>query len=156
MTKHRYSDEQLKDAVANSISIRQVLLLLNIAAAGGNYFTMKKKIRQLSIDTSHFKGQGHSKGKYFGPKRPTEDYLSNQFPTHSNSLRKRLIKEGYFKSCCSKCNLDKWMDLPIPLELHHIDGNHQNNQLDNLTLLCPNCHSQTENHRGKNKRLCKT
>jgi len=52
---------------------------------------------------------------------------------------------------CSVCNLSEWMGKVIPIELDHIDGNHENNSLDNLRLLCPNCHAQTETYKGKNK-----
>jgi 5-methylcytosine-specific restriction endonuclease McrA len=84
--------------------------------------------------------------------RPIEDYLSNKYPIQSDRLRRRLINEGVLERRCSDCKLDTWMDQPIPLELDHIDGSHQNNTLDNLRLLCPNCHSLTPTFRGKNKR----
>ncbi len=74
------------------------------------------------------------------------------FPIGSNSLRKRLLKEHFFPHQCQNCKNSKWLDKPIPLELEHIDGNHLNNLLSNLTLLCPNCHSLTSTYRGRNKK----
>ena len=53
---------------------------------------------------------------------------------------------------CEICYNTKWLSIPISLELHHIDGNPNNNDLLNLQLLCPNCHSTTPNYRGKNKK----
>jgi 5-methylcytosine-specific restriction endonuclease McrA len=79
-----------------------------------------------------------------------DKYLSNEFPIHSYKLKNRLIKEGIFNAICSSCKLDEWLGKPIALELDHINGNSSNNNLDNLRLLCPNCHAQTDTYRGKN------
>lgn len=147
-----YTEEQLKSAVISSLSIRQVLVKLNLAAHGGNYRTIKKRISKLGISTQHFTGQLWSKGRTIGHKRPIEDYLTNKFPTQSWRLGKRLVSENVLKRECSNCKLSKWLDFPIPLELHHIDGNHQNNLITNLSFLCPNCHTLTDNYRGKNKK----
>lgn len=68
----------------------------------------------------------------------------------SHKLKKRLLKENIKKHQCEKCNLETWLNQPIPLELHHIDGNRYNNSLENLSLLCPNCHALTDNYRAKN------
>lgn len=68
----------------------------------------------------------------------------------SNKLRIRLLNEGYMSHECSECRLTEWMGKPIPLELDHVDGDNSNNMLENLRLLCPNCHAQTDNYRGKN------
>lgn len=149
--RHKYSVEDLKIVVKNSKSIREVLQNLNIVPAGGNYQTIKNKISVNDIDTSHFCGQAWSKGKIIGPKRLLNEYLSNSKPIQSWKLKRRLLKENIFERKCYKCNQNTWMKHPIPLELHHIDGNNQNNNLTNLTLLCPNCHAMTDNYRGKNK-----
>lgn len=149
--RHQYSIEDLEIIVKNSISIRQVLQNLNIVPAGGNYLTIKNKIKKYNIDISHFTGQAHNKGKKFGSKRPVNDYLSNKQSIQSWKLKKRLLQEKLFDYKCYNCNQTSWLDQPIPLELHHIDGDNQNNNLANLTLLCPNCHALTDNYRGKNK-----
>lgn len=150
MKYKRYTKEELINAVANSESIRESLTVLGIVPAGGNYLTIKKQIKELSLDTSHFKGMAIHKGKFFGPKRLIEDYLSNKYSCGSNRLRLRIIREGLLIAQCSNCKLEHWLDNPIPLELDHIDGNHVNNNLSNLRLLCPNCHALTPNYRGKN------
>lgn len=80
---------------------------------------------------------------------PIEVYLSNKKYIQSDSLKKRLIKENYKNHRCEKCGLTEWQGNPIPLELHHKDGNRFNNSLDNIELLCPNCHALTDNYRGK-------
>ena len=76
--------------------------------------------------------------------------LSDEFETLSfGRLRKRIILEQGGK--CNHCGIDKWNNKPITLELEHIDGNHSNNNRENLEAICPNCHSQTDTWRGKNK-----
>lgn len=150
MNLRKYTEEQLRDSVANSTSLAQVLKSLNVAAYGGNYETLKRAIKFYNLDTSHFKGQAWNRGLKHGPKRTIEDYF-NGVPVKSHALRLRLIAEKIFSPICSSCNLTTWMNLPIPLELDHIDGDNKNNSLDNLRLLCPNCHAFTPTYRGKNK-----
>lgn len=143
--------EQIKDAVASSVSLREALNRLGVVAAGGNYETLRKAVRSHSIDTSHMLGQKWRSGRTSGPKRPLHDYLSNKSPIPSHNLKKRLISEGVLQHKCSLCGITEWMGKPSPIELDHIDGNNKNNSLDNLRLLCPNCHAQTDTYRGKNK-----
>lgn len=80
--------------------------------------------------------------------------LINGEKLHIQTIKKLLIEDiGNF---CELCNTSKWLDNPITLEVHHIDGNNKNNELQNLQILCPNCHSQTDNYRAKNikKKIC--
>lgn len=150
MQYKNYTTDDFIEAVKTSTSIRQVLIKLGLAPKGGNYQTVHKQCAELSLDTSHFKGQASNKGKSFGPKRDIQEYLTNKHPIQSNKLRKRLLAEGVFKHECSNCTLSTWLNQPIPLELDHINGNHQDNSLSNLRLLCPNCHALTPTYRGKN------
>ncbi len=64
----------------------------------------------------------------------------------------KLLKDGIKPHKCELCNNTEWLSKPIALELHHIDGNSENNNLTNLQMLCPNCHATTPNYRGKNKK----
>lgn len=150
--KYTYSDQQLQDAISSSTSIAQVLSKLNMVPAGGNYFTIHQKIKSLNLNTEHFNGQSWNKGKTYGPKRPLSEYLSNKYTVKSYSLRERLLRENIFPHQCMHCKLTEWIDSPIPLELHHINGTHDDNSIDNLQLLCPNCHTLTDNYRGRKKR----
>lgn len=151
MKLHKYTEEQLREAVESSTSLRQVLLKLKVAPYGGNYTVLQKAIDYYRLNTAHFSGQAWSKGKSLPSKRSLEDYLENRQPIQSYNLKKRLLAEGVFKHQCMKCNRTKWNDQPIPLELDHIDGNNKNNRLENLHLLCPNCHALTPTYRSKNR-----
>ncbi len=146
-----YTDQQLRLAVENNTSIRQVIKALGLIEAGGNYETVKRRISELNLNTDHFTGQGWNKNLKFKPNPPLDltDLLQSNTFRNSHKLRIRLLKEGIFEHKCYKCNNTKWNDLPIPLELEHIDGDRSNNDISNLTLLCPNCHAQTSTWRRR-------
>lgn len=145
-------DTEIKEAIQSSISYAEALRKLNLKPCGGNYKTLKTQVEKLNLDISHMLHQGHSKGKSLGHKHILQDYLDNKFPIKSYNLKLRLLKENVVPYKCHDCSLELWKGRKIPLELHHIDGNPVNNNLDNLILLCPNCHAQTPNYRN-NKRL---
>ena len=86
-----------------------------------------------------------------GKIKDIKEILQKNINFGTNSLKKRLIKENYFEHKCYKCNLTEWNGKPIPIELEHINGDRFDNTIENLTILCPNCHAQTETYRGKNK-----
>lgn len=152
MTIRLNNPDQIKEAIKTSLSIRQTLIKLNLnSKGGGGYRVLYKFIAEQNIDTSHFTGQLWSKGKTLPSKRPLEDYLNNIQPIKSHDLKKRLLKDKLLLHECSSCKLSTWLDKPIPIELDHIDGDHMNNNLSNLRILCPNCHALTDTHAGKNK-----
>ena len=78
----------------------------------------------------------------------TKQWENNIIPTRA-SVRHYLIKTRGYQ--CESCGLTEWKGQPVPLESHHKDGNYKNNEEENLELLCPNCHSITDNYRGKNR-----
>lgn len=82
-------------------------------------------------------------------RKSLEDILNNKIIYSTSSLKKRLIEERLKENKCEVCGISNWNGKELQLELHHIDGNHYNNKLENLQILCPNCHSQTERFRGR-------
>jgi len=149
----KYTEEQFIDAVKSSTSIRQVLSKLGLKEAGGNYSITKTRIKNLGLDTSHFKGQAWNKGKKLGPRKSVKELLTNdrKYPYQSHKLKNRLLQEGIKVHQCECCGITEWREKPTPLELDHINGINYDNRLENLRLLCPNCHAQTDTYRGRNK-----
>ena len=149
------TDEEFRQAVADSLSVRQVLSRIGLVPAGGNYKTVHARVRQLGLDTSHWTGKGWNQGgryKAFGRKATLEEILVENSPyAFTHGLRGRLLKEGWKPYKCEHCNLAEWCGQPIPLELHHHNGVNNDHRISNLRLLCPNCHALTENYRGKNQ-----
>lgn len=154
MSLRKYSVDQLKEAVSKSFTLSCVLKQLGLSPSGGNYECLKKAINEFSLDSSHFTGQGHLKGKTHQYKtRPLEIILVEGKLENTVRLKIRLLKAGLKNAECEMCKNIKWQNKPIPLELHHEDGDRKNNVLSNLSLLCPNCHALTDNYRGKNKKV---
>ncbi len=136
-----YTDQDIINACQKVLSLAGLLRLLNLKEAGGNYINIKKHIQRLNIDTSHWTGQGWNKDEQL---KEWGDY------TKSSSLKKVLVKERGIK--CESCFRIEWEDQPIPLELHHINGDRTDNQKQNLKLLCPNCHALTHNWRNRKQK----
>jgi 5-methylcytosine-specific restriction endonuclease McrA len=151
MRRLKYTREQLDDAVRGSASLRQVLSRLNVAPFGGNYDVLRRSLRRFDIDTSHFTGRAWSRGRQLGLRKPLEIYLTNSAPIQSFKLKRRLLQAGFLQPRCERCSLTVWQGLPIPLELDHINGNNGDNRLENLRLLCPNCHALTPTYRSKRR-----
>ena len=145
----KYSKETIEDVVASSISKRECLIKLGLVPYGGNYRVLEKYLDLYEIDTSHFLGQGWNVGNSPAEVKPIEKYFNNEIPITSFKLKNRLLREGIKKHTCEKCGLSTWNNQPIPLELHHINGDNKDNALLNLMLLCPNCHALTGNYRNR-------
>lgn len=156
MPKRRsWTDEQLIEAAKAEKSVRAVLNRLSLVPAGGNYAQVKRRIDELAIDTSHFTGKGWNVGWMFDPRYPAktlDDILTVDSSYQSHKLKKLLFARGIKKPKCELCGwAEVSIDGRIPVELDHINGVHSDNRLENLRILCPNCHSLQTTHRGLNK-----
>lgn len=149
-----FTDTELSKAVGRSRSWAEVLRTLGLTQAGGTQANIIKTAERLDLDTSHFSGQGWTAGRTFPERRKAtlERHLKKNHKVKSHSLRLLLIETGERKAKCEQCGRKTWNGEAIPLELHHVDGDKLNNLLENLMILCPNCHAQTPNHAGKGKR----
>lgn len=138
-------DQTIVEATANCTNLSEVTRYLG-CSNGRPRQQVRQRIKELGLDTSHWDQSGRRKGA-----RGLEDYLSNKYPISSPALRQKLIDSGTLEDRCNRCGLTEWRGESISLHLEHVDGNHANNVLSNLEILCPNCHSQTPTY-AKGKR----
>ena len=137
----KFSKEELANIVQNSFSYAQVSEKLGYHGGSGQALT-KEMIEYYNFDISHFKGQGWNKNNF--------NYERFQYGNNIKSAQ-AIDAIIYLRGHkCECCGLETWLDEPITLELHHKDGDKLNNTLENLSLLCPNCHSLTDDWRGRN------
>lgn len=157
MPKQRsWSDNQLRQVVPECRSYRSVLLKLGLIPAGGNYVQVKYRILELGIDINHFTGQSWNKGLRYelGNRVPLDVLLVADSRVQSFKLKQRLFKAGLKEPKCELCGWNKKaLDGRIPVELDHINGSRNDNRIENLRILCPNCHSLQSTHRGRNKKV---
>lgn len=150
----RIAPQDLRAAVEASQSIRETLGRLGIGISGSSYAAIKAAMRRHGIDRSHFRGQGWALGTRGAVRNgapPLEEMLIKDSPHPCTSgLRKRLLKESVKEHRCEVCGLSDWCGMRIPLQLDHLNGDRRDNRLENLRVVCPNCHAQTETWCGRN------
>lgn len=137
----RISDEEFIDAIVKSTNYAQAVAAMNDTDTGAARRHIKIRCGQLDISTAHFHQDKLADADYDLPMRRSP-----------GALRRRLIRKGILPAECAWCHLTEWRGQPVSLELDHIDGDRTNNKLENVRLLCPNCHAQTETYRGRNRK----
>jgi 5-methylcytosine-specific restriction endonuclease McrA len=161
----KYDKEWLEELCAESNSLAEVLKKAGRKQGGGSQQILKDKIAEYDIDISHFTGQLWNKGKTREDderiamqaknqeKYSLEEVFKKDSKITQHGLREYIQKYNAIEYRCSKCGCNgHWQDGEIRLEIHHKDGDNHNNEIDNLTYLCPNCHALTDNFRGRNKK----
>ena len=146
----KYNIEELIEAVKINTSVCGVARTLGRNDYGSSVTHLKKRIIELGLDISHFKGTFSNKGVIPNNKLTKEQFIDKwlvnaPLKQQGGEIKKRIFKFGLKEYKCEICGIDSWLGNKIILEIHHIDENRQNNTLDNIIVLCPNCHSQKHN-----------
>ena len=144
----KWTDEEFIETVKKSESISDFLRHFGVPRAQGWYHKLfHKYAERLDVDTSHFLKKATPKNK-----KPLEEILVKNSTYAWSSLRKRVIGAGLLENKCDECGLGpEWNEKKLVLHLDHINGDHTDNRIENLRILCPNCHTQTETYGGSNK-----
>ena len=141
------TDEQIIEACKTEMSMSRSCAKLKM-----NYHTFRKRAMNLGVFFVNKSGKGIKKSKENGNvKFDLQDILNGKHPHYSShKIRIRLIEERIKEDKCESCGISNiWNNKPLSMQLDHKDGDHCNHNLDNLQILCPNCHTQTKNHGSK-------
>jgi len=148
--------EEMQKLLDENSSVVGILKKLGFDGYNGNHRTLKQRIFSGEFDLSQFeknKKEEHSNRRLklrLSNKTSDEDVFIENSVYHRKNLKKRLIEDHGFEYKCSECDvIDSYNNKPISLQIDHINGINNDNRLDNLRFLCPNCHSQTDSFSGK-------
>lgn len=153
MKRIKYTKELLEENIKNCYSFCELLRKIGLVPKGGNIRTIRQKLDEFNVDYSHFTGKNWN----VNPENPVYKEKYEPSLCEHSSLRSAYVKElvyrlGLKENKCEKCGLTEWQGEPLVCELHHINGDSTDNRIENLIILCPNCHSQTDNFRSKNRK----
>lgn len=156
--RRRWTDDDLRRAVAASDSVSEVSRRLGYTPNGGVHRMIVSHVRRLGLDRSHFTGRRWQEDPRLrrGPIPLAEILVENSRYQGNSTLRRRLIAEGLLPGHCQECGAAQWRGHPLPLHLDHVNGDHTDNRLGNLRILCPNCHALTATWCGRNRRRSPT
>jgi len=147
-------EECVCNLVKSNNSISSVCKALRHHPTNEYYKQIQRIIDKYSLDTSHFTNiRQNTSSNRSANKQSILEALDAGMKIPSSRIKERLIKEGLKEAKCECCGLSDWNGQPIPLQLHHINGNREDNRLENFQILCPNCHAQTDNYcRGQKEK----
>ena len=147
--------DEFAKIVKSSYSISEVLRSFDRRPETWNIDSVKERISSLEIDTSHFMSN-RERGIKIVRKTLSEMLVANSVKGRTHVLKKYMIREGLIENKCARCGNDgEWIGKPLSLTLHHISGDGSDNRIENLEILCPNCHAQTDNFAGNALRKSK-
>ena len=151
--RYKFDDDQIHNAVQQSETLANVLRILGMKMAGGNYRNLQIRIAKLGISTAHFTGKAHQRGKVAPGRKTAEMVLIDRTGTNGRHqsagiLRRSLLEIGRKYECVGCKDIGTWMGRKLTLEIDHVDGNWLDDRQENLRFLCPNCHSQTPTFRN--------
>ena len=147
------TDEQFVNLIKNSANIAEVLFKLGYTVKGNSwgYSQVKQRMTDLNLSSANFKG----KNAYYETNIEREispDKLFRINCKHTRTvLRRNIIRNNLLPYKCAICGISKWNNKTLSLELDHINGMNNDNRLENLRFLCPNCHSQTTTYGSRNQ-----
>ena len=152
---YKLSDEQFVELLKKSSTISEVLFKLGYTVKGNSwgYSQVKRRMDDLNLDYSIFKGKSAviKTNKLNNVKK--EDILKENCKHQRTVLRRYVIKNNLIPYKCAICGCTEWQGKTLSLELDHINGVNNDNRLENLRFLCPNCHSQTSTYGSRNQQL---
>lgn len=143
------SDEEVRAAFSDARSMADLLRRVGLVPRGDNYRVMRRRLTAMGLDPKNLSGQGWAAGRTLS-RLSLDEILVRGKKFDGPRLAQRLIDAGLLVRQCAMCLLTQWLGKPIPLELDHINGEHDDNRLENLRLLCPTCHALTPTYRGRN------
>jgi Zn finger protein HypA/HybF involved in hydrogenase expression len=149
------SSDELQYLLDNSSSIVEVIEKIGLDPYNGNHKTLNQRVKGENFDLSKLNKNRLDKNKQTGIKnRVSLDSVLLENSNYNRShLKRRLVESSLLEYKCSSCGIvDMWNNKPISLQLDHINGVNNDNRLENLRFLCPNCHSQTETYCGKHRK----
>lgn len=147
--------DELQTIISDSTSVSEVLRKLGVVDRGSNHTKIVAYLKEHpEINTETLVGRRIQRVNRKGiPLKKLSEVLVENSSGNSNKIRQRLIREGVKEEKCEICGNSEWMGEKIPLDLHHINGDHFDNRLENLIILCPNCHRLTDNWGNKNSSI---
>jgi hypothetical protein len=154
-----WPSDRFAQAVADNISIGGVLSQLGVGVSGTNYRRVHNMVRDLQLDTSHWLGAAYLRGKQHSwtPSIPLSEILVERSTyTDRMRLKRRIVAGGLVQYACACCGISDWLGQTLILQLDHVNGVGDDNRIENLRLLCPNCHSQISTYCGRNARQGRT